>query len=610
MSGENIALFTYVDILNTGATYTTPVISLGGYVSTHTLIGTTKDVTLVTSYSGDGFNFDYSLTRNINPFSPGNNLINHPVIAKFIKMSIKNNDSTNANIRMYVYGTPKNSSVSATIDKIGNKNPEIDIGNFTTNAFNENSNFIITDQKSFDFNDIKGEFRDDPSSANFGIIFFPEWNIFSNYQGDIIAMGRYFNSSTNEKLGVVSCRLKQDGIPVGPNTTSDPAYINLYGPALGSSSYTSYRICFTATFSAPNINTSNFKMQSLAGIVDRKTTTNVITDIDNTPFTIGTGDSTEGYGFGIMGLKDNAESNYDFGLFAQNTRVPQSQWNVDKADGNYLLPNIIFYNSTDFKISTFEIDFFFGATTTVVFKVYDIASSMFKIVHIQKDKSYSDGTLNNTVRRINSHGFHPFTNYLYENGNSDIDDNIKGTISMIDFHVYTCNSNTSLRCPLPSNKIIFLTKEIATFTDNTETDLYWFSIQNPLDYNNEFLYRSWRITDFAIYASSGDTDVFKLHLKVFKYYNLTGTSFLLQQYNNIPFLLDDSGSLNSTTVNTVRIFDHGIGLKNGATLLYQPIMTKNSVIVYPGEILTIALNGNTANESGTLRLYISMVYDE
>ena len=132
MSSDNIPELSYSTNINAGVTYYTDKVITGQYVSLNTTIKSDVTLQLVVQFSGDGSNWDYSISNSIDPNTNKN--ITVPVQAKWIRFCITNQDSSNSTyLRVYTYGTPTNSSILAQITKIGNMNPVVDLGNLPSN---------------------------------------------------------------------------------------------------------------------------------------------------------------------------------------------------------------------------------------------------------------------------------------------------------------------------------------------------------------------------------------------------------------------------------------------------------------------------------------------
>lgn len=136
MSSDNINLLSYTQNISAGSTITTEKVISGQFISLNILPKADQDLTIVIQFSGDGTNWDYSVTKNIS--SGSNTLDTTPVVAKWMRLRITNNGlSSTTYLRVFVYGTPTNSSTLAQISKIGNLNPEIDVANLPTDGFGD-----------------------------------------------------------------------------------------------------------------------------------------------------------------------------------------------------------------------------------------------------------------------------------------------------------------------------------------------------------------------------------------------------------------------------------------------------------------------------------------
>lgn len=136
MASDNVNLLSYATNLASAASYTTEKVLLSQYVSMNILIAADQNITAVLQFSSDGANWDYSVTKN---YSAGENTyFTHPVVAKWTRLQITNiGPAPTTYLRVRVYGTPSNSSLNAIISKVGNVNPQVDIGNFPSSVFGE-----------------------------------------------------------------------------------------------------------------------------------------------------------------------------------------------------------------------------------------------------------------------------------------------------------------------------------------------------------------------------------------------------------------------------------------------------------------------------------------
>lgn len=134
MSSNNVELLSYTTNLSAGATYTSDKVILGQYISLNILPKADQSLTILLQFSGDGTHWDYSVSNSVS--AGANDMITTPVQAKWMRVRITNNGVVATTfLRVFVYGTPSNSSIVAQIGKIGNFDPEVGVSNLPTTGF-------------------------------------------------------------------------------------------------------------------------------------------------------------------------------------------------------------------------------------------------------------------------------------------------------------------------------------------------------------------------------------------------------------------------------------------------------------------------------------------
>lgn len=150
----------------------------------------------------------------------------------------------------------------------------------------------------------------------------------------------------------------------------------------GTSSISNSRLTVsTGTTTGSNILLQTIKhMKYRAGQGALNRFTSIFTSpVDNTSQIIGVIDSQDGYAFGYNGLT--------FGILHRNsssgilvdTWIPQTAWNLDRADGTQILPVL---NQT--KGNIYQIEFQYLGFGSIIFSVEDPETGMFEKVHIIK----------------------------------------------------------------------------------------------------------------------------------------------------------------------------------------------------------------------------------
>lgn len=121
-----------------GTVTTTPVI-LGQYVSLTVFVSADTDTTVSFQFTNDPTITPSPWVTISKSFGAGlNDYESTPVIAKWVRLSVAEaSGAPQTRLSVTVYGTPVNNSVSAKIEKIGNKDPEVRVSNFPVNGFGD-----------------------------------------------------------------------------------------------------------------------------------------------------------------------------------------------------------------------------------------------------------------------------------------------------------------------------------------------------------------------------------------------------------------------------------------------------------------------------------------
>ncbi len=123
--------------------YNATLNALSSWISDNTLINSwasivisfhaTQDTLMTLSFSNDGVNFDINITKNftanISDYYPS------VVFGKWCRIRLDNLAAAQSVTRMFTYCNVQNTSLSATISKVGRITPEVNIGNLPRDAF-------------------------------------------------------------------------------------------------------------------------------------------------------------------------------------------------------------------------------------------------------------------------------------------------------------------------------------------------------------------------------------------------------------------------------------------------------------------------------------------
>lgn len=347
MTSDNVQLLGYTTNITAGNTVYTEKVILGEYISLNCIPKADQSLTIIFQFSGDGTNWDYSVTNNVSTGS--NTLISSPVVGKWLRLSIQNTSITDTTfLRIYVYGTPSNSSISAQIGKIGNLDPQVRVSNLPKGIFGELATIHPTPARQYIF-----------TRGNSGLMSTSAWTLpYTDIKGYCSLAG------TTLTVGNGVVRFGNGLTPGGG--PYNKAY--LYGGAMRYRAGQGVEATFTAYFKQP----------SLMDIANDNPITQYvgIGSIDS-----GTNDVLDGYFFGYgdptAGPPDQATN---FGIVYINNGVrvfyPRSSWNIDKADGNYLIDSLNFDYS-----NILRIEYEYLGYGVVKFSVVNPSDGQFYPVH-------------------------------------------------------------------------------------------------------------------------------------------------------------------------------------------------------------------------------------
>lgn len=341
MSSDNINLISYTQNISSGQTAITDPVLLSQYISLSIVGRSDVDLAVSLQFSGDGVNFDYSTTSTL--LAGANIEISSPVLAKWTRLSITNNSLVNSTfLRLYVYASPSNSSIKANISKLGNYNPEIDVGNLERSAF--------------------GDLRTTRLEAHLQMIY--NRGTDGNIYPPTFVYPQELKTYSSDGTGTL--QFLQGNLLFG-NNVSASAYCSMW------SSYYSYRpgLGMTCRFTlglnhAVNITGNNPPIKMFCGMGNQ--------DINSRPLNgifvgfSGTGDwMVDGYNnsFGIVYINNGT-----------TTFIPRQLWNIDKADGTFKLPVLDFS-----MVQLYEMSYAYLGYGEVIVKIYNPVDKIFQPVH-------------------------------------------------------------------------------------------------------------------------------------------------------------------------------------------------------------------------------------
>lgn len=352
MSSDNVELLTYTSNIGALVSVFTPKVILSQYISLSIIGACDQNLSIVIQFSGDGTHYDYSITRSL-PIG-ANDVISTPVYGKWMRMEIVNTGVVaTTSLRLFVYGTPNNSSISAVISRIGNLDPEVSVYNsLPTTVFNELQTAEVTPKVQYIFNrGVDGTI----------ITPLPTWS--TPYKSI-----RMYDSS-NDPLYPTSVKFYRGSMQFGRLA---PFVLNSYQSCNGD--LYSYRAGqgflarFTACFTQYNKAVGGPKCRTQVCGVGNLDSLNSVQDAIGFGFDSSTNWNSGGYN-GCMSIIW-----YQGGV---RTTVPRSSWNVDRCDGSYVLPAMDFS-----KFQIYQIRYSYLGWGSLEWYIYSPSTGRFQLVHV------------------------------------------------------------------------------------------------------------------------------------------------------------------------------------------------------------------------------------
>lgn len=487
MSSDNIALLSYTTNITAGSIIYTEKTIANQYISL-TIIGDSDvDRTITIQFSGDGKNWDYSTTTNKPAGS--NTIITNPVQAKWVRLRIQNSSLSDSTYnRVYVYGTPNNSSISASIQKIGNLSPTVSIDNFPRSGFGELMCIQTIPDTQYVFSKGTSGTMKSPSAW---ALPYPDIKSFS----------------TNTILGTGCVLNITNGMARFGNsfTTNDRA--TLYGSTYRYRPGQGVDARFTGYFKQPttyNGASTGFTTQLVgAGNVDS----------NSRPL--------DGYFFGHVYETSEFCIVYYNSHTGSRTYYPQSTWNVDKCDGSYIMPALDFT-----KTQVFAVQFIYLGYGQASFWIMNPTTNMMTNVHVIQRVNTSTAYTNLGDPSL---GFLMFQ----ENEPGVLTVTADAQIGCGSFGLFSegipCPSNVRI-CAESSKTISAETAVISILCDST-----FYSLPNhyPID------------LDFISTSTDGSKSV---TFRVYKSATLAGSVWVTPQPNLVPMSYDITGTLSAVGV--------------------------------------------------------------
>lgn len=345
MSSDNLALLSYTSNLAAGISAETDAVLLGQYISMSIIPKSDQDLTIQMSFSPDGINFDYTVSNTVSAGS--NTQISQPVVGKWLKLIITNLGGVPTTfLRVHVYCTPSNSSIAAQISKIGNFDPYVNVANYPLSTFGDLQVAQVEPKLSYIFTvGTTGQLKSPVG-----------WAI--PYRG-----------FRTRGVGTENMDFGAQGLLKIDNTASNTNGL-IQGPTYSYRAGVGLRVRMTCIFkqgvkaAPPNDGATT----EILGIGNSNTVTGVINNF---------------FGFGYADPTLVYSSSNSFGIVVYNagvrTFIPRNLWNVDKANGTFILNNLDWE-----KLNVFQIDVQYLGGGNIKFYIEDVNTGLFQLVHMLK----------------------------------------------------------------------------------------------------------------------------------------------------------------------------------------------------------------------------------
>jgi hypothetical protein len=258
--------------------------------------------------SGDGTNWDYSISNNIPTGS--NQIITSPVQAKWLRLRITNTAAVaTTHMRLFCYGSPQNSAITALLQGVGNLDPAVRVTNMPLSAWGELSTCEDISRIEYVFiNGISGTV----SPKTYKVCY----NDLIGYSNNILTQANF-----------------TDGVMTLGSNFSITSKVYMNGMPLKYSAGVGVETRFTGRFYQDSAIQAGGPTQ-LVGIGNINTSSNSIRD---------------GLFFGYVYQRNEfCIVYYNNGV---RTSYPQSAWNVDPCNGTVNMPVLIPGNFNIFEIS-------------------------------------------------------------------------------------------------------------------------------------------------------------------------------------------------------------------------------------------------------------------
>jgi len=383
--------------LGVGESLTTDKLIAGQYSSLSLIVFSDTALNVFVEFSGDGVNFDVSVLKSF--YANQGSTENTVILSKWMRVRILNLGAAQTVLRVHTYAHIESASILASINPTNNTGPSINVGNLpvTDNSMLVEAPVTVFSSDMYTFEE-----------ASLDVVNFNQGDKV-NCGGSEWLVGEHLGSGGVNAIEMIHSADGRMDIGAAPGAVGFPlVFCALLSNrlTLGCASGKTF-LTFNAEWPALNFG-GGLRELAIAGMasgygnVDRSTTGLVTVD----PFAA----------FGIyketfVDKVDELDIAYSSGISPDGVvTIPQSSWNIDKADGTHALPIITASNGAH----GFRIILEHSGGGVLTFHIQHPVTGVWHMVHrisntgapIFITKAMS--ALVYTDRRVNSFGGHTF----------------------------------------------------------------------------------------------------------------------------------------------------------------------------------------------------------
>lgn len=393
-----LCLPTVPDTVATDGYYESAIFQAGEYSSVDIITYSAYAFTLIIEKSGDGINFDKKSSHNI--VANQGETLTIPVQTQFIRFILDFQVFLAVfDFRFYVYGSVQNNAILSRLEKMGGLSPEVSIGNNPLSSDGSikvaGENIIHNHMFNLGTDGLGGPLEENST-------FITPWtrSILVCCSGIYAANVSFSADAPNNKFKCLKMLL----------TSKEPApyqvgHLTLYAnPPLQSTFYRgiSAKFCMSWFLTSSFVQNNEYQPSIITGIGDFNSGR-----IGQASNTRGLPNYIFGFGFPEFQVTPTVDYNtywselcivtpnpYRTGAQPNLLYIKQSAWNVDKADGNYILPNLTgTWNQTFYN---FQIRTPGGPAGPVLFDIQNPNTRQWVTVHVFENRTTSQNGTDNT----------------------------------------------------------------------------------------------------------------------------------------------------------------------------------------------------------------------